>query len=107
MTAPFVSQLRVDAAAKVIRLGAGGLSVRVQVPEVWDAVRLDAGPSESVLSLKHAALEALYPEFEAHEEWVMKLNGWEVLDESVTLTEAGARNGSTFLLTHRRRRPVR
>jgi hypothetical protein len=41
------------------------------------------------------------------EEFVMKLRGWEVLDESASLTDAGAIDGSIFLLTYRRRRPVR
>jgi hypothetical protein len=40
-------------------------------------------------------------------EYVIKLRGFEVLDENVSLADAGARNGSIFLLTHRRRRPVR
>jgi hypothetical protein len=37
----------------------------------------------------------------------MKLRGLEVLDEGRTLAESGAIDGSIFLLSHRRRRPVR
>jgi hypothetical protein len=37
----------------------------------------------------------------------MKLRGAEVTAESQTLVEVNARSGSTFLLTHRRRRAVR
>ena len=36
-----------------------------------------------------------------------KLRGWEVLDEGASLADAGATDGSIFLLTHRRRRPVK
>jgi hypothetical protein len=41
------------------------------------------------------------------EDFVIKLRGWELLDESQSLAAAGAGNGSTFLVTSRRRRPVR
>jgi hypothetical protein len=44
---------------------------------------------------------------EMAEDYVMKLAGWEVLDENLSLSAAGARSGSIFLLTSRRRRPVR
>jgi hypothetical protein len=37
----------------------------------------------------------------------MKLRGAELTAESQTLLEIAVRSGSTFLLTHRRRRPVR
>jgi hypothetical protein len=107
--APFVAQLRSRPGAP-IRLGAPDeavISVRVQMPEVWDLARFEAPPSTPVHELKRLALEALYPDWERPEEFVMKLNGFEVLDESAPLGEAGARDGSTFLLTGRRRRPVR
>ncbi len=108
MSAPFAATLRVR--PEIIRLGDGAtdaVSLRVQMPEVWDAVRVDAPLSESVLALKLRALEALFPDFEFHEDFILKLKGFEVLDEGVLLSEAGAANGSIFLLTHRRRRPVR
>jgi hypothetical protein len=53
-----------------------------------------------------AALDALFPG-EAPDAFVMKLRGFEVLDESESLTKVGAVDGSIFLLTYRRRRPVR
>jgi hypothetical protein len=37
----------------------------------------------------------------------MKLNGFEVLDEYASLSEAGAVDGCTFLLHARRKSPVR
>ena len=60
-----------------------------------------------MLAVKVRALEALSPGADFHDEFGMKLAGWEVLDENVSLAEAGAVDGSIFLLTNRRRRPVR
>ena len=88
-------------------LGAAAITVRVQMPEVWDVVRVAVAASEPVLGLKVRALAALYPAGEFHDEFVMKLRGFEVLDENESLATAGAVDGSIFLLTHRRRRPVR
>jgi len=110
VSAPFVSTLR--ARPGEIRIASDGgaadaLTVRVQMPEVWDVVRVVLPPTEPVVSLKRRALEALYPEATAHEQFVLKLGGFEVLDEQQSVADAGALNGSTFLLTHRRRRPVR
>jgi hypothetical protein len=82
------------------------ITVRVQVPEVWDTVRIDAPPDTPVLTLKELALEALVATAEPAE-WVTKLRGFEVLDESASLSAAGVLNGSTLLVTSRRRRPVR
>ena len=108
MTAAFVSQLR--SRPGVLRLGAEGqrgITVRVQMPEVWDTVRVETPVSESVRALKAAAVAALDPNDAPTDAFVMKLNGYEVLDENATIADAGAKDGSTFLLTHRRRRPVR
>ena len=104
---PFVAQLR--ARPEAIRLGTAGepvITVRVQVPEIWDTVRIDAPPNTPVLVLKEHALEALMPGAEQIG-YVTKLRGFEVLDEMVSLTAAGVQNGSTLLVTSRRRRPVR
>jgi hypothetical protein len=106
--APFVTTLR--ARPETIHLGdrtAGTITVRVQMPEVWDTVRLEAPADEPVLSVKVRALAALYPDGDFHEDFVLKLRGFEVIDELSSLADAGAVDGSIFLLTHRRRRPVR
>ena len=107
---PFTANLR-SRPGTVIRLGEttteGGLTLRVQVPEVWDAVRVETPAAEPVLSVKVRALEALYPAAEFHEDWVMKLNGFEVLDENASVADAGALDGSIFLLTRRRRQAIR
>jgi hypothetical protein len=85
------------------------ITIRVEMPEVWDTVRIVVAPSEPVLAVKVAALQALYPEAppELHADFVVKLRGWEILHEAESLTEAGAIDGSILLLTFRRRRAVR
>ena len=108
MTEPFVTQLR--ARTSTIRLlptGAKGITIRVEVPEVWDVIRMVVSPREPVLTVKVRALEALFPEAELHSDFVLKFRGWEVLDEAAPLSELGIEDGAILLLTHRRRRPVR
>lgn len=109
MSAGFASQLRVKG-ADAIRLAAEGapaLRVRVQSAEAWDAVRVDASASTPVHAVKQAALQALQPDEQYIEDHVVKLRGWEILDEQLSLGEAGVVDGSTLLMHHRRRRPVR
>ncbi len=106
MTVPFVTSLRARPEAIVLGAGSGALALRVEMPERWDVVRVTAQPAETVLAVKVAALAVLMPGAD-HRRWVMKLRGAEIASESETLLESGAANGSTFLLTHRRRRPVR
>lgn len=87
--------------------GPGTITIRVEMPEVWDVVAMTAAPSEMVVAVKQAALQALYPEFQRHEDFVMKLRGWEMLNEHESLSAAGVTDGSILLLTFRRRRAVR
>jgi hypothetical protein len=108
MTAPvkFVNNLRNQ--GPPLRLGSGTgkvLQLRAQVLEAWDAIRVDADPAASVKSLKQLALRTLYPNVNEND-YVVKLHGWEVLDEDAPLSSTGARNGSIFLISDRRRRPV-
>lgn len=107
-TTPFVASLRTPPRTiDISRKGEQGISIRVELAEVWDAVRIAVSPNEPVVTVKRAALEALGAADEQPEEFVMKLRGWEVLDEGESLADSGAVNGSIFLLAHRRRRPVR
>ena len=105
---PFVASLRTakEAPIAVGAPGVGALTIRVEVPERWDVALLSAAPTASVSAVKDVALREVLPDEDASE-YVIKLRGFEVLDEDVSLADAGARNGSIFLLTHRRRRPVR
>jgi hypothetical protein len=108
MSAAFVNQLRTRGdVIQVAPVGTASITVRVEMPEVWDTVRVAVLPSESALGVKLRALSALYPAGEQPEEFVMKLRGFEVLNESDSLESLGAVDGSIFLLTHRYRRPVR
>ncbi len=109
MTVPssFVNSLRTRGEA--FKLGSPSdkaLRLRAQVLEAWDAIRIDANPSASVRSLKQLALQELYPDVRHDDEYVVKLNGFEILDEDAPISSTPARNGSTFLITDRRRRPV-
>jgi hypothetical protein len=105
---PFVASLRTAKEAPILVGAPDGkaLSIRVEVPERWNVALLSAAPTTSVSEVKRAALRAVSPGDDASE-YVIKLRGFEVLDENVSLADAGARDGSIFLLTHRRRRPVR
>lgn len=107
MSAPFVSGLR--ARRDTIHVGktdGRALTLRVEVPEVWDVVRVSTAPDTTVEDLKAASLRALNPRANP-DAYVIKLRGFEVLDERTSVEDAGAIDGSIFLLTHRRRRPVR
>lgn len=94
----------------VVALGtdlSNAITVRVQMPELWQTVAMTLAEGTSVLAMKKAALEAFGEYLHPAEEFVVKLRGWEVLDETVPVTEAGAKEGSTFLIAYRHRRPVR
>ncbi len=108
MSAPFVTTLR--ARKEIIRLapeGADVITIRVEMPEVWDTVAIALLPTERVLAVKQRALDALFPQAQFHSDFVVKLRGWEILDEGASLADAEVRDGSILLLTHRRRRAVR
>lgn len=109
MTVPttFVNSLRTR--GQPFKLGATSdqpLRLRAQVLEAWDAIRIEANPTASVRSLKQLALRELYPDVQHDDEYVVKLNGFEILDEDAPISSTAARSGSTFLITDRRRRPV-
>jgi len=108
MTPPFVDTLRSD--GDVIHLevsGGDALHIRVQSAELWRAVRVVAASWQLVGSVKAAALEAFFPDGADGSDFMVKLHGFEILHEDSSLAFVGVRNGSTLLLTHRRRRPVR
>ena len=107
MSAPFVTTLRTRGAAiDIAPQGAPTITIRVEMPEVWDVVRIVAAPTQPVIEVKTAAFHALYPEA-APDEMVIKLRGWEILDEMASLADSNVIDGSILLLTFRRRRPVR
>jgi hypothetical protein len=106
--APFVASLRVR--PDVVRLGSDSetrLTFRVEMPEVWDTVRVEAPGSTTVREVKDAALAVLFPDADFPDDYVVKLNGYELREEHASLANARVKDGSTLLLTFRRRRPVR
>ena len=108
MSATFANQMR--ARAETIDLGGEGerMVFRMQLIDMWDVVRVSAGADLPVIEAKRACLEALGNVHSRNvDDYVMKLNGFEVLDENESLAVAGAVNGSTFLLHPRRKAPVR
>ena len=106
MSVPFVQSVRARPEALQVRGEGGTLRVRVEIPELWDVVKVQAAESATMLDVKRAVLTELLPMADELD-YVMKLRGLEVLDEGLTLAESSAIDGSIFLLSHRRRRPVR
>lgn len=108
MSRPFVDQLRARAEAIVMgEPGPDDLTIRVQAAELWDTISVKAPATLAVLDVKLRALDVMHPSVTVHEDFVLKLHGIEVLDETVSLREAGIRDGSTLLMMYRRRRPIR
>ncbi len=108
MSATFAHQLRVQGEPiQLVKPGDDIVHLRVAVPEVWDTVQVEASFDEPVRVVKVHALERLQSGAKAHESYVAKLRGIEILDESATLRELDVRDGSTLLITSRCRRPVR
>ncbi|MDA1081518.1 MAG: hypothetical protein O2973_07545 [Gemmatimonadetes bacterium] len=106
---PFVTALRTPRGV-VVRVGGDGperVTLRVQFEALWDAVAFDIAKDEPLETLIRAALGRFGQGELPMSEFVTKLNGWEVMDMGVTVAESGARDGSTFLVAHRFRRPVR
>jgi hypothetical protein len=106
---PFATQIRVrhEAPIRLAPQGSALLTVRVEVPEVWDAVEFAVSSTTTVKDLKLRALEELYPDANDPGVFVMKFDGWEIRDESMSVAQTGVKDGSIFLLTFRPRRPVR
>jgi hypothetical protein len=76
------------------------------VQDAWDEVPLDLPPAASLAELKRAALQATKV-IRDPDEYVLKFRGFELLDESLSLADAGlVPNGAVIVLPWRRR-PVR
>jgi hypothetical protein len=105
---PFVSQLRTPSEALVLAASsATALTIRVQLLEAWDAVKVIAEPSTPVATVKAQALTRLAPDVPLPGDVVTKLGGFEIRDESQSLQAAGVKDGATLLLHFRRRQPIK
>ena len=105
---PFVTSLR--SRPGIVAVGGPGgerIAVRVEFPDQWDTIAFDVRTDAPVIDLKRAALAAFAPRYAAPEDYVLKLRGFEVLGEAGSVAASGARDGSTYLMAYRRRRPVR
>ena len=70
MSASLATTVRARPQTIVLGAGHGALTLKVEMPERWDVVRVTASPSDTVLSVKVAALAALEPGAD-HRRWVM------------------------------------
>jgi hypothetical protein len=108
VSASFVAQLRsTRRPIKLAEPGADAITVRVEVAELWDAVRVIARPDTRMIELKKRVVAEMFPNHQYVEDFVVKFRGWEILDENATFAECGVVDGSILLLGYRRRRPVR
>ena len=108
MSAEFATQLR--ARSGVIPLAEPDAiplwTIRVQVAEAWDAIRVQVSPSTLVSRAKQAALDILMTDSNDPDAYEVKHRG-ELVDAQSTLQDAGVKDGSTLLVIGIRKRPVR
>jgi hypothetical protein len=105
---PFVTQLRTPSEAIMLSpASATAITIRVQMLEAWDAVKIVAEPSTPVSAVKASAMRALMPDVPLPGDVVTKLGGYAIRDEALSLSAAGVKDGSTLLLHFRRRQPLR
>ena len=107
MSAPFATQLRARRTIDIAKPGADSITIRVEASDLWETVRVVAAPTTPVAEVKQRVLAALFPNAQFEDDFVLKLHGWEVLNEQESLADAGVVNGGILLLAIRRRRPVR
>lgn len=83
------------------------MTVRARLGDTWDELEFDVSPEETVASIKTRALASQKQVKRAAADYEMKLGGALVRDESKSVAAAGAKDGSTFIVLSKRRRPVR
>lgn len=102
----FANALRAQPGAIVLADDANAITLRVQAAEAWDAVRVTCLPTATVAEVKRAAMQVLLPDVAHTDEYCVKLRGVLVNNESMSLSQVGARAASTLFITARRRRPI-
>jgi len=80
--------------------------VRIMVHEAWDEVKLDLSAATSVAAAKQRALELTHVDQPA-DIFEVKYRGGSILDESVSLRDAGVVPNAGLIVLRRRRSPVR
>jgi hypothetical protein len=107
VSALFATQLRANRTPiKLAEPGASTITIRVQAADVWETVQVIASADAPLGHVKQRVVSQIFPN-QGVDDFVLKLRGWEMLDERESLTSAGVVNGSIILLAIRRRRPVR
>lgn len=86
---------------------AAALAVRVNVLDTWETFGFPAAPDQTVGSLKAKALAASGIAPDRFASYEVKFGGAAVRDESRTMGALGVRDGSSFIVLSKRRRPVR
>lgn len=86
---------------------AADVRLRIAVADAWDAVTLDAAPSQTMAELKQTALSKAMGRPVAPEDYVMKYRGALVLDEHATVAGLALRSGAPLIVLPARRHPVR
>jgi hypothetical protein len=105
---PFVTALRSRPGVERVGSDTGPrLTVRVTLAQLWNTIAFSVPATALVSDLRSEALAAFGMGNAPPEDYVVKLRGFEVLGAETTVAQSGARDGSTFLLSYRRRRPVR
>jgi hypothetical protein len=108
VSASFAGQLRSNRTPIAIAPpGPDTLSFRVQAAELWDAVGVTARADTPMAEVKQRVIQSFYPAHEYDDDFILKLRGWEVLDERASVADSGVQPDSIILLAHRRRRAVR
>ncbi|TFG52505.1 MAG: hypothetical protein E4H37_05780 [Gemmatimonadales bacterium] len=82
------------------------IPVRIMVHEAWDEVELDFPATTSVAEAKQRALELTHVDRPA-EIFEVKYRGGSILDESISLRDAGVVPNAGLIVLRRRRSPVR
>ncbi len=108
MSAPFVAQLRSNRPPILLAPAgeSGTITLRMSVADIWETVRIVARPETPADEIKQRVVAEFFPDAYA-EDFVLKLHGWEVLNENASLADCGVVDGSILLLAYRRRRAVR
>lgn len=82
------------------------MTIRVSLADLWETVRVSASPETPMTELKRRVVAEFFPDAYP-EDFVLKLRGWEVLNENGSLQDCGVADGSILLMAYRRRRAVR
>ena len=85
--------------------GADMIPVRIMVHEAWDEVRLEFPATTSVADAKRRALELTHVD-QPPEIFEVKYRGALILDESISLRDAGIVPNSALIVLRIRRSPV-